>query len=121
MFSENTGLDHTIQLGIVLSLEIHVAAFSHKSANWDLTLLGVMAMSKSAALLARTPSAPAQALDQHEQEQLALINAFIVPGVSPTDQQLTSNSRFVAAISKSRLFFRVKRPARLRNRGYDLT
>ena len=27
----------------------------------------------------------------------------------------------VAAISKSRLFFRVKRPARLRNRGYDLT
>ena len=35
-------------------------------------------MSKSAALLARTPSAPAQALDQHEQEQLALINAFIV-------------------------------------------
>ena len=32
-----------------------------------------------------------------------------------------SNSRFVAAISKPRLFFRVKRPARLRNRGYDLT
>jgi len=32
-----------------------------------------------------------------------------------------SNSRFVAAISKSRLFSHVKHPARLRNRGYDLT
>ena len=55
LFSENTGLDHTIQLGIVLNLEIHVAAFSHKSANWGLTLLEVMAMSKNAALPARTP------------------------------------------------------------------
>jgi len=34
---------------------------------------------------------------------------------------MCSNSRFVAAISKSRVSSRVKRPARLRNRGYDLT
>ncbi len=35
-------------------------------------------MSKNAALPAQTPSAPTQALDQHGQEQLALLNAFIV-------------------------------------------
>ncbi len=34
-------------------------------------------MSKSAALPAQTPSVPTQALDQHEQEQLMLINSFI--------------------------------------------
>jgi len=32
-----------------------------------------------------------------------------------------SNSRFVAAISKSRTLCYVKHPARLRNRGYNLT
>jgi len=37
------------------------------------------------------------------------------------DQQADEDQRRQAAISKSRLFFRVKRPARLRNRGYDLT
>ncbi len=35
-------------------------------------------MSKSTALSAQTPSVPTRALDQHEQEQLALINAFVV-------------------------------------------
>ena len=34
---------------------------------------------------------------------------------------LISNSRFVAAISKSRVSSRIKHPARLRNRGYGLT
>ena len=34
-------------------------------------------MAKSTALPAHTPSAPALALDQHEQEQLALIKSFI--------------------------------------------
>jgi len=36
-----------------------------------------MAMAKSTALPAQTPSVPAPALDQHEQEQLALIKSFI--------------------------------------------
>jgi hypothetical protein len=35
-------------------------------------------MSKRTALPAQIPSAPTQALEQHEQEQLALINVFIV-------------------------------------------
>ena len=34
-------------------------------------------MSKSTALSAQTPSEPARALDQHEEEQLALINTFV--------------------------------------------
>lgn len=32
---------------------------------------------------------------------------------------MNSTARFVAAISNSRLFFHVERPARLRNRGYN--
>jgi hypothetical protein len=36
LFNENTGLNHAVQLRIVLNLKIHATAFSHKSASWGI-------------------------------------------------------------------------------------
>jgi hypothetical protein len=80
LFSGNTKLNQVVQLRVALNLKIRAAAFSHKSVNLGIvgfTLLQMMTMTNSTPLRPPPLAAPNPVQDQHEQEQLALINAFI--------------------------------------------